>query len=147
MVEVALITLLFIAFFTLVAKRTMTYLHVLQQEDYSNPRLRKWMFTNKVYDRRLTLLLIIFTVIWIYSPAVVGIPHFIYAALSFVAAALSVYLEKDPRKSVKKKLVATDRAKRLFFPAVIVMLIFSSWVWGVSRDAAMSPWPWILLCR
>lgn len=140
-VETAGLILIYMVFLTLVAKRTMTYLHVLQQEDYDGARLQKWMGDNKAFDKRLSLALLVLSVAWVY------IPTFFMTFLIFIAVTITVYLEKDPRKSLKKKLVATDRAKRIFFPTLAVMVFLSSWCFLPDYPHSMMPWPWIIVIQ
>lgn len=139
MVDLAQTTIIYLVFLTLAAKRLMTYLHVLQQEDYDNARLQKWMFENKAFDKKLTLYLIILSIAWLY------VPSFFMAFLVFIAIVITIYLEKDPRKSLKKKLVATDRAKRIFFPALAGMALLSAWCFLFNYPYSVTPWPWIIL--
>ena len=49
MVNIAIVTLVFCAFVGFSAKRLMTYLHILQQDDYDSGRLFKWMIKYTVF--------------------------------------------------------------------------------------------------
>ena len=48
-------------------------------------------------------------------------------------------MEKDPRKNSKKKLVATTRAKRIFFPAFILAALSA-----IPYFYGSHPWLWII---
>ncbi|MBG78631.1 MAG: Mur ligase [Alphaproteobacteria bacterium] len=138
MVETASITLIYLVFITLAAKRIMTYLHVLQQEDYDSKRLNKWIFEHKAFDKKLSLALAVLSVVWMY------VPSFFMAFLAFICITITIYLEKDPRKSQKKKLVETDRAKRVFFPTLGVMAVLSAWCFVFEFPYNTVAWPWII---
>lgn len=141
MVEVASLILIYTMFLTLIAKRIMTYLHVLQQEDYDSSRLWRWILVNKVYDRKLTFALFASSFAWSY------VPTFFMTFIVFVCVVVSVYLEKDPRKSLKKKLVATPRAQRLFYPTFFLMVIMASWCFLPDYPYNMMAWPWIFVLQ
>lgn len=141
MIETATLLFLLITFCAFSTKRMMTYMHVLQQEDYDNKRLRKWMRENRAFDKRLTLLLLLFTICWFFMPPAAA------TFLSFVGMGFIASIESDPRKSLKKKLVATTRARRIFFPALIVTLLMGGWVFFVPDAWASLPWPWIIVVQ
>jgi len=141
MIELAYTIIIYLTFLVLAAKRLMTYLHVLQQEDYDNTRLMKWIFDHKAFDKRLSFGFVVLSVAWLYIPA------FFIAFLIFMGLAVATYLEKDPRKSVKKKLVATDRAKRVFFPALTVMAILGVWCFVPLYPYSMTPWVWVIIIQ
>ncbi len=126
MIEIATLSLIFVAFVTFAAKRQMTYMHVLQQEEYDNSRLFSWMIKHGAFDKRLTLSMLllgglIFGVHFFGFQAL--LPDFILNFLVFIFFVIGTYKEKDPRKNSKKKLVATSRAKRIFFPAFIMAIL------------------------
>ncbi len=145
MVEIASIVLIYFTFIVLTLKRMMTYMHVLQQEDYDNARLSKWISTYKAFDKRLSLALIVLSFVWAYVPDY--IPHFFFVFMIFISMTITTYIEKDPRKNMKKKLVATDRAKRIFFPAYAIMVLLSAWVFVPLAPYNMLPWPWVVLLQ
>ena len=114
-------------------KRLMTYMHVLQQEDYESSRLLKWMFENKVFDKSLSSTLFILGVFWFFLPVL-----FINFLIIFCFAIIS-YIEKDPRKHSKKKLVITSRTKRIFLSSYLILIII-----GIPLLYNSMPWLWIL---
>lgn len=132
MVHTAALLLVFLAYLAFAGKRLMTYMHVLQQEEYDNKRLKAWIFKNKVIDKRLSFALLVTGVSWFF------IPEFFINFLVFMFFVIIAYLEKDPRKNSKKKLVATDRAKRIFFPTYAALALCSTWFFATSM-----PWLWI----
>jgi UDP-N-acetylmuramoyl-tripeptide--D-alanyl-D-alanine ligase len=111
--------LLFLLF---AAKRLLTYLHVFQQEEYDGLRFLRWVWCERAWDRRLSLALIVigfaqfvlgerFGIDWVF-PVVAG--------LAFLATAI---LENDPRKTAKKKLAMTARAKRIYVIAWVLLAV------------------------
>lgn len=112
----------FIAFAVL---RLMNYLHALQQDDYDNLRLSRWIAANKVYDKRVTTFLVIVLLIDVLSP----LPSMYVMALVFLGFCIATAVEKNPRKDAKKPFVLTQRAKRILgvsalFSAFVGALIF-----------------------
>ena len=97
MIEIASIVVLFLTFMGFTVKRTLTYMHVFQQEEYDSGRLIKWIVANSAFDKRLTLILAM----------AVGASFFIeqlfVTFIIFFGFALMTFLEKDPRKDSKKK--------------------------------------------
>ncbi len=106
--------LLFLSFTAFAAKRLLIYLHALQQDDYDNKRLLVWIWKHKVFDLRLTLLIL----------ATFALPAYISPnicrLLAVFAFSYTAYVDIDPRKRSKKKLVMTSRAKRIYFPALFM---------------------------
>jgi UDP-N-acetylmuramoyl-tripeptide--D-alanyl-D-alanine ligase len=121
MIELASIVLLYLTFAAFAGKRLMTYMHAYQQEEYDSGRLGGWILKNKAFDKRLTFLLLVcfgtsFFIPWMFT-----------SFLVFTSFAITTYLEKDPRKDSKKKLVFTPRAKRIFFPAYALAALSGLW--------------------
>jgi UDP-N-acetylmuramoyl-tripeptide--D-alanyl-D-alanine ligase len=122
---------LYVAFMGFAAKRLMTYLHILQQDDYDNERLVKWILQYRVFDKRLSLgLLVLGALVFL-----LGDLALVLMAIAFIIVAV---LEKDPRKASKKKLVLTKRAQRIFGIAIILNLI-------VAPAYFYIPFPWIAI--
>ena len=117
------------------AKRLMTYLHAYQQEEYDSGRFIKWLLMNKVFDKKLSLILAIIGCLWFF----LGELDFLVSLLVLAAFGCIGYLEADPRKKSKKKLAMTARAKRIytiafafaFIPGVFVFFIHLPWIWIV----------------
>ncbi len=127
-----------IAFIAFAGKRLMNYLHALQQDDYDNVRLRKWIIGNRVFDTRVSVILLVISVISFTSQLSVFAVN-IAVFLIFIFAA---YFEKDPRKHSKKALVITKRASRILIASIIFTLIFSPVFAYIS-----SPLLWIIMVQ
>lgn len=140
-VEKAALIILYLTFIVFAGKRLMTYMHVLQQEDYDNSRLLKWMRHNRAFDKRLSAALLVIALTAYYIPNYL-IPLTFYQFLVFAGLIGSIYFEKDPRKNSKKKLVATTRAKRIFFPAYALIIASAAWCFYFNDDSHF--WIWIV---
>ncbi len=105
----------YIAFLAFATTRLMSYLHALQQDDYDNTRLSRWIIMNKVYDTRVSLFLLLLLVMSV----VVRLPELYSNILIFLGFSLAAYLEKDPRRDAKKPFVLTQRAKRILGISVL----------------------------
>lgn len=101
-----------IGFFIFAVKRILTFLHIFQQEEYDPKRFVLWLFQNKAFDKRVsvTLIALYFTGFFIQSE----IGMVLLTTLIFIAFA---FREPNPLKMAKKKLVLTNRAKRIGFVA------------------------------
>lgn len=148
MIEQAVIIIVYCTYLILVSKRTMTYLHVLQQEDYDSARLWKWIKEHNAFDKRVTLGLILLTVInivaHIFLPTIIDTFSFLMGFLVFLVMVIAINLEKDPRKNAKKRLVATDRAKRVFIPSILILALMGAWCFAVLPPFNTAAWPWII---
>lgn len=105
--------------------RLRRYLHIFQQEEYDGGRFFNWLVSARTFDKRLSAALLALTVIaWI-----AGHPWLaVTLALAGVVFGAVAYLEPNPEKAAKKKLVMTHRAKRIFATAfalsgLLVLLI------------------------
>ncbi len=86
-----------------------------------NARYLKWVFRNKMFDRKLTIIFLISGLLsFIYPPLNVA-----WVLLAIVSMLIAVQSEKDPlnKKDVKKGLVLTQRVKRIQKWAWILFLI------------------------
>jgi UDP-N-acetylmuramoyl-tripeptide--D-alanyl-D-alanine ligase len=108
-------TIIPLAFAIFSARRLLTYLHAYQQEEYNSGRFLTWIYKNRVFDRRLSVTLLLFS-----------IPVMVFSSKVWLAQSLIIVIflffairEKDPRKFSKKKLVMTSRAKRIYFIALL----------------------------
>ncbi len=129
--DLAIQIITLIAFTAFAGKRLMNYLHALQQDDYDNARLWRWIVSNKVFDSRVSQILIIITGVGLFNaiaPSILNICIFIV----FIIAA---YFEKDPRKQSKKALVITKRARRILITALIYTIICASIGFYISFPA------------
>lgn len=130
--------LVIIGFAGFLAKRLLTYLHAFQQEEYDSPRFIGWIFMHRVFDRKVSAILLITAIASFFAQDYT----FIINLLVFCAFAVIGYTEKDPRKDSKKKLAMTNRAKRIYFIALGIGLIPSLFVFFTSM-----PLIWILLVQ
>lgn len=108
------VIVLFAGFGAFSYKRLLTYLHALQQEDYDNRRLLNWMVTYKVFDKRLSAVLLGVLLL----SALLGPRLFPFIIINLILGAVfGVFakLEKNPCTSSKKVLVLTQRAKRILW--------------------------------
>ena len=103
-----------LAFQAFAAKRLLTYLHIFQQEEYDNKRFVSWLWAHKVFDKRVSGALFLLGVLSFYISE-----NIILAGMTALFAWVA-YFEKDPRHAAKKKLALTNRAIRIYFPALIV---------------------------
>ena len=133
MIESVLTLFVFLAYMAFAAKRLMTYVHVLQQDDYDNARLMRWMLEYRVFDKRLSLAILMVGGTWLF------LPYWITALLLIAAFGYTAWTEKDPRTASKKKLVMTQRVQRIFFTALVFAAVLGLWWFMV-----VFPWLWIV---
>jgi UDP-N-acetylmuramoyl-tripeptide--D-alanyl-D-alanine ligase len=123
-----------IGFAAFAARRLMTYLHLFQQEEYDNRRFVGWLAGDRVWDRRLSLILAALFAAQLFVPVSL-IPMGIFSALAGFACLVVAVVERDPRKTAKKRLAMTTRAKRIYGVALtlslaldLVAALSSNWV-------------------
>ncbi|MFH1157483.1 MAG: UDP-N-acetylmuramoyl-tripeptide--D-alanyl-D-alanine ligase [Pseudomonadota bacterium] len=137
-------------------RRLMTYLHLFQQEDYDPKRFLLWVFQTRSFDRKLSLCLVVGWLIFIQ-----GYPLIAWGLTVFLMAGF-MQQEKDPRKTAKKPLVLTKRARRILYTAVgitgastaalLLLGAFPLWGWVlavqalpcllVAANIALMPFEW-----
>ena len=113
--ELAIEFITLLAFLVFAGRRLMRYLHILQQDDYDNRRLLSWMFRYKVFDRRISIVLLLLSVAVFF----VDLPAAAVNVSLFLIFALAYYTESDPRKAAKKAFVLTPRARRILIAAML----------------------------
>ena len=125
--------ILLVGFMGFAFKRLLVYLHAFQQEEYDGNRFMAWLFRHKLFDRKLTLILLLLGFAWFFAGGLyIFVDFAVLAAFGFIA-----YTEPDPRTHSKKKLAMTERAKRIMLVAMslvtvlgcIVFLIHMPWIW------------------
>src|SRR5580658_9755457 len=109
----------------------MTYLHLFQQEEYDNRRFLAWVVQNRAWDQRLSFALI---AVWLLQMVLHAVPQWAFGALAGLACIAVAAFEADPRKSAKKKLVMTARAKRIYLVALAVLAVI-----GVAAALVTGP--------
>ena len=105
-------------FALLALRRLLTFLHLFQQEEYDNSRFLAWIAKNRAFDQRLSFALF---AIWLMQLALQAVPAWAFGALAGAAAFAVAAFEPDPRKTAKKRLVMTARAKRIYGVALILL--------------------------
>lgn len=137
-----LTSLLIISLLFSTHRRLLRYLRYLQQEDYTPHRFFRWIFINKLFDTRLSLVACCSFLISFFDPQLALI---IGALLTFTVA----YLEENPQKEGKITLKMTDRAKRIYATAFVLQSLILLGLFYSSREIlALSPslnWLWAAL--
>jgi UDP-N-acetylmuramoyl-tripeptide--D-alanyl-D-alanine ligase len=111
-------SLVLIGFIPFAARRLLTYLHLFQQEEYDNRRFLGWIAQNHAWDRRLSAVLVALGSAQLLFAR--NAPGWTWVALIGIACLGAAAIERDPRRSAKKKLAMTPRATRIFAIAVVV---------------------------
>ena len=124
----------FIPYLIFAIRRLMSYLHIFQQEEYDGPRFLRWLVRTRSLDRKLSLVIVVLAVVAIALPGL----RFWTALLAAVALLVFAGIENDPRKSGKKKLVLTERAKRILGVALALALVVA--ILAVAIPAALVEW-------
>lgn len=109
-----------VGFIPFAARRLLTYLHLFQQEEYDGRRFLAWVWRESAFDRRLSLVLIATFPLQVFLRKTVGALPF--AAIVGAACLIAAAIERDPRKSAKKKLVMTARATRIYAIALALLV-------------------------
>lgn len=112
-----------IGFIPFAARRLLTYLHLFQQEEYDGPRFLRWLVASRGWDRRLSLVLALIFAAQLIAAALAPVPDALPAALVAAACFVGAGLERDPRKTAKKPLAMTARAKRIWIIALALAAI------------------------
>ncbi|HEV2185935.1 MAG TPA: UDP-N-acetylmuramoyl-tripeptide--D-alanyl-D-alanine ligase [Stellaceae bacterium] len=120
------------AFVIFAGRRLLIYLHLFQQEEYDNSRFLLWFVKNGTFDRRLSVALIALGTAQLLAP--VTLPNWLFPALAGVACLAVAALERDPRKTAKKKLAMTARANRIYVIALVLIAIVAALAAIVSRQ-------------
>ena len=118
--NIILVILLAFAIGYLAYRRSLIFLQIAQQDEYSPARLLGWYKDNLAFDRRFT----------ISSLILVGLAHFTHyyslaAILAIVVTYLLILFTVDPTAHAKLKLNLTQRASRIFrlHWALVLLLI------------------------
>ena len=147
---VAKIALLTIVFANLVFswKRTLSFLRYFQQEEYNNKRFLSWIRTNRAYDTRASLTLLLALIIHLVAPGIWS-SLLIASAVALTLTVVIASLEGDPRATGKIKLHMTERATKTAlvayaFLSVITVLPLLSLGCG-SCCSSSPPLSWALI--
>ncbi len=103
-----------LSFSYLIFKRTLRYLHFLQQDEYSPKRFFLWWIKNKAFDKKVLLGFICFFIINYISNKL-----FLTSVFLFVGYILYLATkENNPLKQAKIKLNLTARAKKILYLSI-----------------------------
>lgn len=126
---------LLISFMVFANQRTLSYLHIYQQDEYDSQRFFAWMKSTKSFDKRLSIVILLVSLL----AFVPQLEEFIGFALVLVFLFFA-WIENNPLNDAKKPLVLTARVKRILavslpctfllslIPALMVNNILLSWI-------------------
>jgi UDP-N-acetylmuramoyl-tripeptide--D-alanyl-D-alanine ligase len=120
-----------LGFVVFALRRLLTYLHLFQQEEYDNRRFLTWLVRERAWDRRLSFALLVVWLIQLLRPP--QLPGWAFGGLAGLLCLVLAAVERDPRKSAKKRLVMTARATRIYLVALAIVLVgavlvaFAAW--------------------
>ncbi|MTI69544.1 MAG: UDP-N-acetylmuramoyl-tripeptide--D-alanyl-D-alanine ligase [Firmicutes bacterium] len=108
-------------------KRSKYFLHMMQLEEYKNSNFIKWTekFSYKIYPKKIIIntgLIFILTVVYVISAFIIKAKS-IFISFIIIWLILMVFTINIKKEKVKKDLVFTLRAKRLFAANWIVYVI------------------------
>lgn len=125
-----------VLFVLFAARRGLTYLHLFQQEEYDGPRFLRWLIREQAFDKRLSLVLIALFVVQLAAGRAIGLP-WLFPVLAGFACIGAATLARDPRKTAKKRLAMTARAKRIYGIALALLAILAVAA-AFATDAALA---------
>jgi UDP-N-acetylmuramoyl-tripeptide--D-alanyl-D-alanine ligase len=131
--------LVLIGFIPFAARRLLTYLHLFQQEEYDGGRFVRWLVRERACDRRLSLALAAILAAQLLLPAAAA-AAWLYAGLAGAACLAVAAIERDPRKTAKKPLAMTARAKRIYLLALVLAAAVGAAA-AIASDLALA---WIV---
>ena len=109
MIDLFVLPLLLISFVAFASRRLLRYLHIFQQEEYDGKRFLRWIRETRGFDKRLSLIFLVMSALLLATKG-----WWIGCVTPIAIFAGAYFLESDPRKVAKKKLVMTSRARRVF---------------------------------
>lgn len=133
--EIAIQCFTLVAFLAFSGRRLMRYLHILQQDDYDNRRLMRWIVRYKVFDKRISFILLVVAGGSFFYP----LPLVCVNIALFLIFVIAFYTESDPRKAAKKSFVLTARARR-----ILITSMFYTGVIGLGGFYLGQPALWII---
>ncbi len=144
-----LLFLLFLAGYIPAAWRiTIRFLHYFQQEEYDNRRFLRWWIRSRSFEKRATLAAAVLGLGLLPHPTLnlpLASPKAFRLALTtgIVAALLAAAGLSNRSRNVKKALVMTARAKRIFTLSLLlqtgVFAGWTGWFWITSLYAGVMP--------
>ncbi len=105
-----------LSFAVFTAIRGKRYLHIFQQEEYDTVRFRHWLFSSRAYDKRLSMIVVLAGIMMLFIDA--EFAQIVLALLFALFARLDVWAGG----AAKKKLVMTERAKRIYMTAGLLLI-------------------------
>jgi UDP-N-acetylmuramoyl-tripeptide--D-alanyl-D-alanine ligase len=126
--------------FVFAFRRSLTYLHIFQQEEYDGPRFLRWLAASRSFDRKLSLALLLIGAIALGLGGAVPPPLFSLAAAACLGVA--AWREADPRQASKKKLVLTARARRILVGGMALAVLAA-----IACAAAPQVAVWVLFVQ
>jgi UDP-N-acetylmuramoyl-tripeptide--D-alanyl-D-alanine ligase len=133
----AITILALVAFLAFSWRRLLRYLHVFQQEDYDGGRFFAWLVHKLTFDRRLSAVALAIAVASLLFPTLA--PGWAWELPIALALAVFAFLEADPRKAAKKKLVLTRRAMRICVLAMLLCALAT-----LAAHAAFGIFGWLV---
>jgi UDP-N-acetylmuramoyl-tripeptide--D-alanyl-D-alanine ligase len=123
------------AFVFFAMRRLRRYLHIFQQEEYDSLRFLGWLWRSLSFDRRVAALIgLIALAYWLLSP----LPPEIWQGAIALVFVVFGFIEPDPRRDAKKKLVMTRRAQRIYWTALALILLAA-----VASTLSPEPLVWL----
>lgn len=119
--EFAIQCLTLLAFLVFAGRRLMNYLHALQQDDYDNGRLIAWIFKHGVFDKRISIVLLIMAA----ASLTTAIEPVVTNIIIFLLFIIAISMEKNPKRASKKAFVLTQRARRILIVSLIYIALLS----------------------
>lgn len=110
--------LVFAGFAAFYYRRQLVYMHLFQQDEYDNPRFLKGLWARHLFDRKGSVAVVAGALVAM-LPLVPSLAGDVVIAVALAGLSLR---ETDPRATGKKKLVMTQRARRIYWVAVACMV-------------------------
>lgn len=120
-------------------RRLRVLLRYFQQDEYDAPRFLGWIVAKRAFDRQASLVLAATGLLALGGLAPSWLPELLAAA----GLALIGRRQIDPTKTGKKKLVLTERARRILYLALGVLLLAAALCAGLGLPLIL----WIVLAQ
>ncbi len=112
-------------------KRTLSYLRYFQQEEYNTARFIAWIKSNRAFDTRGSLVLLLALIAHLIFPGS-GASLLITLAAAITLLVVAYAIEEDPRTSGKIRLNMTQRATKTAWVAYGMLAIIGvAPLWGL----------------
>ncbi|HEU0215221.1 MAG TPA: UDP-N-acetylmuramoyl-tripeptide--D-alanyl-D-alanine ligase [Stellaceae bacterium] len=132
-----------IGFALFALRRLTTYLHLFQQEEYDNRRFLAWLVRDRAWDQKVSGALLVVGAMQFLAPHYT-VPDWAFGALAGVVCLAIATFEADPRKSAKKKLVMTARARRIYGVALGLLAVVALVTAAATGLLGWRLWLWIV---